>query len=64
MLILAVLMYRLVRKDPMLWLTPKVWDTPRLWCREIWSFFEKLQPEQNRGLLSRRKKEEKNQLEK
>ena len=49
-LILAVLTHRLVRKDPMLWLTPKVWDIPRLWCREVWSFFEKPQPEQNRGL--------------
>jgi hypothetical protein len=63
MFILAFLTFRLARKDPRLWLTPKVWDTPRLWCRDVWSFFEKLQPDQNQGLLSRRKKKE-NQLEK
>ena len=50
-------MYRLVRKDPRLWLTPKVWDAPRMWCREGWAFVWKLQPEESRGLLGRRKKQ-------
>ena len=59
--VLVPLMYRQVRKDPDLWLTPKVWDSPRLWCRDVWSFFEKLQPEENKGLLSKRKKSEKDQ---
>ena len=55
------LMYRLVRKDPDLWLTPKIWDVPRLWCREVWSLFEKLQLKDNFGPLSRRKKSEEDQ---
>lgn len=25
-------------------------------CKEVWSFFEKLRPEENQDLLSRRKK--------
>ena len=59
--VFVLLIYRQVRKDPDLWLTPKVWDAPRMWCREVWSFVWKLQPEENRGLLSRRKKREKDQ---
>ena len=50
-------MYRLVRKDPRLWLTPKVRDAPRMWCGEVWSFVWKLQPEESRGLPSRRKEQ-------
>ena len=61
MLMLAFLTFRLARKDPRLWLTPKVWDMPRLWCREVWSFFEKLQPKENQGLLSRREERERDQ---
>ena len=59
--LMVFLLYRSVRKDPRLRLTPKVWDTPRMWCREVWSFVEKLQPEENVGLLRRRKKREKDQ---
>lgn len=58
---MVFLMYRLVRRDPDLWLTPKIWDAPRLWCREVWSLFEKLQLKDNFGPLSRHKKSEEDQ---
>jgi len=49
---LCFLVYRWARKDPDLW----IWGTIK-----YWNIMEKFQPEESKGLLSRRKKREKDQ---
>jgi len=46
---LGFLVYRWSRKDPDLW----IWGTIK-----FWNIMEKFQPEESKGLLSRRKKKE------